>query len=384
MRLILVTQDFPPAVGGIQTYSKALADCFAGRTDKFGVIAPYQRGCAKIDDALPYPVFRLPAPSDAMRYTLLPMLSFACLREGYRVAFLAQWYSGAAASAVKTMGLLDRVYSAAHGQELLRVPSEGQWFGRAYVRHRQRVLKTIDGFFPVSRYTSSLLEGRDVPKGKLHVVFNGTETERFSLSRDQLATLPEWRHAHGIGEGPLLLTAARLVHRKGIDSVIAALQEVSRHIPGVRYAVVGEGPERPRLEALAREVGVGDRVSFLGKIPETDVVMAYHACDVFVMPARFEHPSVEGFGLVFREANACGKPVIGTRTGGVPDAIDHERTGLLIEPDDVDALSGAIVRLLQDPEYAAKLGAHGRQVVESSGTWNHAATQMLEVMAAGG
>jgi len=382
MRLLLVTQDFPPAVGGIQTYSKALADRFARATEHFGVLCPQQQGSRDVDVELGYPVFRIPVPSDGMRYAQLPYLSYACLKGGFRVAFLAQWYSGAAASIAKRLGLLDRVYAAAHGQELLRVPAEGKWLGRAYVRHRQRVLSKLDGFFPVSRYTGSLLEGLQVPPDKIHVVYNGTDVDKFALTSAEQAQLPAWRLERGLGSGPLLLTAARLVRRKGIDSVLAALPAIARRVPNVHYAIVGGGPEREALEHLARELGVRERVSFLGKIPDRDVVMAYNACDAFVMPARFEHPSVEGFGLVFREANACGKPVVGSRTGGIPDAIEDGRTGLLIEPDAVEALTTAVLRLLEDPAYAAKLGAQGRALVTESGTWQHAADDMLRVMRA--
>lgn len=382
MRLLLVTQDFPPAVGGIQTYSKALADRFARATDRFGVLAPYQRGCDAVDAELAYPVFRIPVPSDGMRYALLPYLSYACWKGGYRVAFLAQWYSGAAAALAKRFGLLDRVYAAAHGQELLRVPSEGKWLGRAYVQHRQRVLPALDGFFPVSRYTATLLEGLQVPPSKVHVVYNGTDVDRFALTADERALLPTWRLEHGLGTGPLLLTAARLVRRKGVDTVLAALPAILRKVPEVHYAVVGGGPERDNLERLAHELGVREHVSFLGKLPDRDVVMAYNACDVFVMPARFEHPSVEGFGLVFREANACGKPVVGSRTGGIADAIEDGHTGLLIEPDATQSFTDAVLRLLEDPAYAARLGKQGRTLVTESGTWQHAADRMLEIMRA--
>lgn len=378
--MLLVTQDFPPAVGGIQTYSKALADCLHGRCERFGVIAPYHAGCQKIDRDLEYPVYRMFVTTNTMRYALLPFLALVCKRGGYRTALLAQWYSGAAAGIAKRWSLLDRVFCAAHGQELLRVPAEKSLLGRAYVRHRQRVLADIDGFFPVSHYTASLLTARGVDPAKVQVVFNGTDLERFRLSPTELQRLPGWRASYGIGPGPLLLTAARLVRRKGIDTVLQALPALARAIPDVQYAVVGSGPERNALEQLSRELGIAERVFFLGQLDDREVVMAYHACDTFVMPAREEHPSVEGFGLVFREANACGKPAVGARTGGIADAIEHERTGLLVEPDRPEALEQALRRLLTDPGYASALGTEGRRVVESSGTWQHAADLMLSFM----
>lgn len=380
MRLLLVTQDFPPAYGGIQTYSKALADEFARSTEKFGVVAPYEPGCRESDAELPYPVHRLWLPRNLMRWTMLPLLKHVCQHHGYRVALLAQWYSGTAAAVLRRRGILERVFSAAHGQELLRVPVRGTLLGNAYEGHRGRVLASMDGFFPVSAYTGSLLTDLGVSSDRIHVVKNGTDVQRFRLDGAELQQLSAFRAERGLGQGPLLLTAARLVRRKGVDIVLRALPQIAASIPNVRYAVVGTGPEEAALKRLAVELGINERVVFLGKLPERDVVLAYNACDIFVMPARFEYPSVEGFGLVFREANACGKPVIGTTTGGIVDAIDDGQTGLLVEPDSVEAFAGAALRLLRDPTYAVTLGQQGRAVVESSGTWRHAAESMLQMM----
>jgi phosphatidyl-myo-inositol dimannoside synthase len=380
MRLLLVTQDFPPSIGGIQTYSKALADLFAERTEHFGVVAPLEPGCHDLDAQLPYPVHRLPLPRNLMRWTMLPFLSRICRQGNYRVALLAQWYSAAAANTLRRRGELDGVFAAAHGQELLRVPAQGSWLGRAYERHRKEVLSSVDGFFPVSEYTASLLGELGMPLERVHVVNNGTDIDRFRLSAQQQEALPNWREKHGLGEGPLLLTAARLVRRKGIDLVLRALSQVAQEFPKVHYAIVGSGPEHASLKELAAELGVADRVKFLGRLHEDDVAMAYNACDIFVMPARFEHPSVEGFGLVFREANSCGKPVVGSATGGIVDAIKHGYNGLLVEPNDVAEFAEAVLKLLREPDYAAALGKQGQELVETTGTWRHAAEQMLEIM----
>lgn len=311
---------------------------------------------------------------------MLPFLRRICKKEGYQTALLAQWYSGAATKTLRHHGHLDHVFAAAHGQELLRVPAAGSFLGRSYERHRESVLSSIDGFFPVSNYTGSLLTDLGVDQNRVFVVQNGTDIERFRLTAAQQATLPSWRIQKRLGQGPLLLTAARLVHRKGIDIVLRALPQIALEIPNVHYAVIGSGPERANLEHLAQELGLRERVTFLGRLDEAEVVKAYNACDAFVMPARFEHPSVEGFGLVFREANSCGKPVVGAATGGIVDAISHEQTGLLVKPDDVEGFAQATLRLLRDPSYAKLLGKQGQELVERSGTWAHAAANMLEIM----
>src|SRR5690606_10601905 len=133
-------------------------------------------------------------------------------------------------------------------------------------------LQDIDAFFPVSRFTGSLLENSGVDPARVHVVFNGTNLSHFLLSDAERRRLPSWRYEHGIAAGPLLLTAARLVRRKGIDSVLRALPEVARKVPLVQYAVVGSGPEQNSLEALSQQLGLGNRVRFLGHLEEREVV----------------------------------------------------------------------------------------------------------------
>lgn len=380
MRLLMVTQDFPPVVGGIQTYSYQLALRFAMRCEAFEVIAPSHPESASVDDECPFRVTRVPVSSNGMRVAVLPWLIAAARRGRFDTVFLAQWYTGAAGNIARRLGFVERVFSAAHGQELLRVPAPDSAFGRWYERHRKSVVNGVDGFFPVSHYTGTLLEADGVPSDRIHVANNGTNPERFALGDRTPETLQAWRQAHGLGQGPLLLTVSRIVERKGIDLVLRAMPALLQSFPTLRYAVVGGGPELENLENLAIELGVSDNAHFLGKIPEEDLLTAYHACDIFVMPARLVYPSVEGFGLVFREANACGKPVIGTRSGGIPDAIVDGETGLLIDPDDLEALIESTLTLLRDPEAARAMGQKGKTLVETKGTWSHVADQILDTM----
>jgi len=380
MRLLMVTQDFPPVVGGIQTYSYQLALRFAMRCEAFEVIAPSHPDSADIDDLCDFPVTRVPVSSNAMRVAVLPWLIAAARRGRYDTVFLAQWYTGAAGNLARRLGFVERVFSAAHGQELLRVPAPGSLFGRWYERHRKSVVNGVDGFFPVSHYTGSLLENDGVDPGKIHVANNGTNPERFALDGRTPESLETWRKTHDLAPGPMLLTVSRIVKRKGVDLVLRSLPALLEEFPTLRYAIVGGGPEVDNLKSLAVELGVENAARFLGKIPEEDLLTAYHACDIFVMPARLVFPSVEGFGLVFREANACGKPVIGTRSGGIPDAIIDGETGLLIEPDDLAQLTDATLTLLRDPARAQAMGRTGKELVETKGTWSHVADQILDGM----
>ena len=168
------------------------------------------------------------------------------------------------------------------------------------------------------------------------------------------------RRAHGLEARRVLLTVARLVPRKGVDVTIRALALLAEDHPELAYLVVGEGPQRAELEALARECGVADRVAFTGRVP--DVAPFHHAADIFVMPNRqMDDGEREGYGIVFADAGLAGKPVVAGRSGGATDAVVDGGTGLLVDPTDPEAVAAAIRRLLADPALAARLGAAGRE-----------------------
>jgi phosphatidylinositol alpha-1,6-mannosyltransferase len=180
----------------------------------------------------------------------------------------------------------------------------------------------------------------------------------------------------------MILTVGNLVERKGHDMVISALPEVQKVIPDVTYLVVGDGRYRSNLEQLAVTRGVRDRVVFAGQVPEKELPEIYSLCDVFVMPARerLDECDVEGFGLVYLEANACGKPVIGGRSGGIPDAIVDGVTGLLVDPHDPIEIANALIQLLRDRELSTKMGHEGRKRVVRDFTWERIARQVQGIL----
>jgi glycosyltransferase involved in cell wall biosynthesis len=146
-----------------------------------------------------------------------------------------------------------------------------------------------------------------------------------------------------------------------MDTVIQALPQVLTVVPDTRYVIVGDGNDRPRLESLAKAVDVAEHVFFVGAIGHDELVKYYEACDVFVMPSH-----AEGFGIVFLEAMAFAKPVIGGNHGGTPDVIRDGVTGFLVEYGDIDGLTSRILSLLQNEELRQKMGQTGRQYVEEN------------------
>ncbi len=167
----------------------------------------------------------------------------------------------------------------------------------------------------------------------------------------------------GIGlrdDQPLVLSVGRLQRRKGFDQVVRSLPGLVARGIDVHYAIVGIGDDRDYLLGLAREHGVSDRLHLLGHVPPADLPRWYNACDLFVMPNRDIEGDTEGFGLVFMEANACGKPVIAGRAGGTGSAVEDGLNGLRVDGESVAAVEDAIARLLQHPQQARRLGDAGR------------------------
>src|SRR5712692_517426 len=181
------------------------------------------------------------------------------------------------------------------------------------------------------------------------------------------------RARHKLVGRRVILTGGRLVERKGHDRVIQALSRVVLDVPDAVHLVVGRGPEEDRLRALARANRVEDRVVFCGFVPETELMAYYQAADVFAMPNREVEGDTEGFGIVFVEAGACGKPVIGGRSGGAVEVIRDGVTGFLVNPLGVEEITRTLTALLQDRDLARRMGQAGRARGEQYYTYQEVA-----------
>jgi len=377
MRLVFVTQDFPPQRGGIQTYALEVARRLAGRCEAFAVIAPEAEGADAVDRSLGFRVFRR-GTFDMLITACVPPLTQLVLGERFEHALHAQWSTAPASLALRALGRLKTVGVAAHGRELLLEPWRA--FGlaqRGYDGVRRQALRRADRILAGSEFTAGLVRELGVEPGRITVTRYGTDPARF-CPRDASAL----RERLGLAGRPVLLTISRLVARKGIDAVLAALPGVRRAVPGVAYVVAGDGPERGRLEAEARAQGVADAVHFVGAVEDDELPVWYSLGDVFVMPSRSEAPDVEGFGIVYLEAGACERPVVALRSGGVPDAVADGVSGLLVEPDEPQELAARLSELLLDPARAAELGRRGRERVLSELNWNRVTERTLEALTA--
>lgn len=203
----------------------------------------------------------------------------------------------------------------------------------------------------------------------------GTDPEHFRPRIDSSAV----RARYGLAEGRWLLTVARLVAHKGIDTVLHVLAALREQYPDLRYMVVGRGDRLSHLEGLARDLGVADRVRFLTDVPDSDLPGLYNTAEIYLGLSRPAGLMVEGFGISLSEASASGIPVIAGSGGGIPDAVRDGETGLLVDADGPEAAIAAARLLLGDRELARRLGAEGRRAVETYYNWQRVTTELAGI-----
>ncbi|MBC7490157.1 MAG: glycosyltransferase family 4 protein, partial [Glaciimonas sp.] len=194
---------------------------------------------------------------------------------------------------------------------------------------------------------------------------NGVDTDRFTPGAKDKDLIER----RGLSGKQVVLTLGRLVPRKGADMAIKAMAEVLKVKPDVHYLIVGDGELRKDLEHIIAEERLQDRITLVGTVSDDDLVRYFRLCDLFLMPNRtMPDGDTEGFGLVFREANACAKPVIGGRAGGVVEAVIDGESGFLVDGTNSSEIATAVLALLSDSALAAEMGQAGLKLALGNNT----------------
>jgi glycosyltransferase involved in cell wall biosynthesis len=203
----------------------------------------------------------------------------------------------------------------------------------------------------------------------------GTDPNFFHPGRDTGKLRAKW----AIGDAPLLLTVARLIPHKGQDIVLRALAALTAEYPTLRYAMIGTGPDESRLRKLAEDLKVSDRVIFAGPVSDDEVAEAYATSTVYLGLSRLDRSiDAEGFGISFLEAAASGVPIIAGDSGGVRSAVRDGESGVIVAPEDVSAVVGALRTYLRDADRRASTGRVGRALVETYFNWDRVARETRE------
>jgi len=186
----------------------------------------------------------------------------------------------------------------------------------------------------------------------------------------------------GLADKSVIISVGRLVHRKGQDKLIAALPAIKVEVPNVHLVLVGVGPHQDYLEKLASKLNVSDCITFIGRINYAELPTYICLGDIFAMPSRsrFFGLEVEGLGIVYLEASACGLPVVGGKSGGAPDAVLIGETGLVVDGTKPAEIAGACIELLNNPELCALMGAAGRAWIIENWRWDIWATKYAALL----
>jgi len=329
---VIVTADFPPAIGGIQRYMERVAECFAASGNSVAVVAPALPDA--VDLGRGYEVVRYATGSRLA--TLLAMdraIAGAERRVGDGVLIASSWIPAGLVAARRRVLSRGKLAILAFGSEIARADTVPRRLAMRAVFGR------ADAVISISRFTSQQL--RDAGIDRAPVLAGCGVDPGFFRPKP--------------GPVPIILSVGRLVRRKGFDRVIAALPVLRERFPGLRYEIVGDGPDRRYLGELARELGVERDVAFLGAASDEQTRAAYERAWCFALPVRRERHDVEGFGLVYLEAATARLAAIGGRGSGADDAIRHGETGLLVDGTSDADVRRAIDVLLRDRAFATML-----------------------------
>ena len=365
---ILLTGDFPPTLGGQSRYLYNVF-YYLPIPDKV-VITPFVKGSKVIDNSLSFKIIRIPVFRKSILKILSPLIyffSFLVLRKKSSLIHCGQ---------VRIAGVVGMLIKLIFGTPYVIYAYGGEFL--KFVRFPQSVimkmvLKNACKIISISRYTTDHIKALGIPEEKIVQTFLGVDTKDFypSCSNAKISK------RYGLKGRKIIMTACRLDDHKGVDMVISALPRIIKEIKNVTYLVVGSGEDKKRLEEIVKEKCVEDKVIFTGSVSDESLLSFYNLCNLYVMPSRQTLKNVEGFGISYVEASACGKPVIGGRSGGVEDAVIDGVTGILVDPEDVDEIANAVIKLLNDKEYAKKLGKNGLERVRKDLRWEKIALHIF-------
>ena len=362
--VLFVTNDFGPRAGGIETFIIGLIErrpvgqtivytSAQANSEQYDADWLAQYGVRVIRDRSK---ILLPTPRVAFH------LKKIIRKEGITTAaFGAAAPLGLLSAGMKRAGVV-RTVALTHGHEV--------WWAKVFPFNLllRRIGSTVDVLTYLGEFTRSAISKGLTAKAQASMVkiAPGIDVEHF-IPTDATVL----RNSLGLSDKKVIVSVGRLVHRKGQDHLIEAMPEILKSIPQAHLLLVGEGPYREHLQTLVKKHNLEASVTFIGRIQYKDLPSYICVGDIFAMPSRSRLMGleVEGLGIVYLEASSCGLPVLAGDSGGAPDALVQNETGLVVNGTDDQQIATAAIKLLTDIELSKKMGLAGRQWIIDNWRW---------------
>ncbi len=375
-KILCITNDFGPRAGGIETFVIGLIE----RLPKNSVVVytSSQPDSAVFDRAWMenYGVLVIRDKSKVLLPT--PRVSKAVRKILRREPITTVFFGAAAPLGLLSHGLrragAERIVALTHGHEV--------WWAKVWPFSwaMRRIGNGVDnltylGDFTRSQISRALTESAAIAMVK---IAPGIDTDHFAPHVDAQALRVEL----GFSEKKVIVSVGRLVHRKGQDTLVESMPQILSQIPDAHLLFIGEGPYKDYLVKRAVELKVSDAISFIGRIQYAELPRYICVGDIFAMPSRSRLAGleVEGLGIVYLEASACGLAVVGGKSGGAPDAVLEGETGFAVDGTSVQAVADAVIDLLKNPERASQMGARGRQWIIDEWRWEIWAKKFAQLL----
>jgi phosphatidylinositol alpha-1,6-mannosyltransferase len=363
-KILCVTNDFGPRAGGIETFIIGLIE----RLPKGSVIVytsaqdksePYDQqwldgyGVEVIRDKA-----RILLPTPGVAYCVSALIK----DRGIKTAFFgAAAPLGLLAPVLRRAGVM-KIIALTHGHEV--------WWSKVwpFTWAMKSIARNVDHLTYLGEFTRQAISQtiNSSAQSAMVKIAPGIDTDHFAPTDSS-----ELTSELGLTDKKVIVSVGRLVHRKGQDVLIEAMPHLLKEIPDAHLVLIGEGPYRGYLETRVKNLGIDSKVTFIGRITYVDLPRYICLGEVFVMPSRSRLAGleVEGLGIVYLEASACGLPVIAGNSGGAPDAVVQGVTGLVVNGKDQHAVAMSIATLLNDQEKAREMGRKGREWVIDQWRW---------------
>lgn len=374
-KILCITNDFGPRAGGIETFVMGLIERLP--QSRVIVYTSAQDNCEPYDRKW-LADYGVEVVRDKAKI-LLPTPGVAyCIKDLVRERKISTVFFGAAAP----LGLLSRglrkvgvnhMVALTHGHEV--------WWSKVwpFTLAMKFISRQVNHLTYLGEYTRSAISRSVTEQAAANMVkiAPGIDTDHFSPQ-----DASELRRELGLTNKKVIVSVGRLVHRKGQDVLIEAMPNIIQEVPEAHILMIGEGPYRSYLETRVKTLGLQERVTFIGRIQYAELPRYICAGEVFVMPSRSRLAGleVEGLGIVYLEASACGLPVIAGNSGGAPDAVLVGETGLVVEGTNTEAVASAVVELLLDPKRSQAMGLAGREWIIKEWRWDIWSARFAELL----